>query len=279
MENLKEILKSAFYGIVQGLTEFLPVSSSGHLAILKNIFGMNFDDSILFTLILHLGSLVAVFIIYHKDIKDLFISFFTMMKKIFTGNFRYNRLTHGERFVILVFIATLPLIVGALINKHIEVVAGYTKLIGLFLIINAVILFFSDMIQAGDITEKTAAPPNALFVGLSQLIAIAPGVSLSGSTITGGLLCGFTRQFAVKFSFIMSIPAILGANVFKIADFAKSGAKITGTMAASCAAGFILAFITGIIAIVAINIISRKKNFFIFAVYCFIIGVASLIFG
>ena len=274
-----EIIKSAFYGIVQGLTEFLPVSSSGHLAILKNIFGMDFGDALLFTLILHMGSLVAVFIIYFKDIKDLFISFFTLMRKLFTGNFRYNRLTHGERFVILVFIATLPLVIGALIDKSIEVVSGYTKLIGLFLIINAVILFFSDMIQAGDINEKTATPQNALFVGLSQLIAIAPGISRSGSTITAGLLSGFTRQFAVKFSFIMSIPAILGASVFKIADFAKSGVKITGTMAASCIVGFILAFITGLIAIVAINIISRKKNFVVFAVWCFIIGVLALIFG
>jgi len=274
-----EIIKSALYGIVQGLTEFLPVSSSGHLAILKNIFGVNFDDALLFTLILHLGSLVAVFIIYIKDIKELFISFFILIIKIFTGKFKYNKITSGERFVILVFIATVPLVIGAVLSKSVEILSGYTKLIGLFLIINAVILFFSDMIQVGELTEKTATPKNALFVGLCQLIAIAPGISRSGATITGGLLNGFNRQFAVKFSFIMSIPAILGASVFQFADFAKSGGEVTGSMVASCIAGFILAFVTGIIAIVALNIIARKKNFIYFAIYCFAVGLLALIFG
>ena len=161
-----EILKSAFYGIIQGLTEFLPVSSSGHLAILKNIFGLEFDDELLFILILHLGSLGAVFVIYIKDIKELFISFITLIIKIFTRNFKYNKLASGERFVILIFIATVPLVIGAVIDKYIEAVSGYTKLIGVFLIINAVILFFSDMIENGKLTEKTATPRNAVFVGL-----------------------------------------------------------------------------------------------------------------
>jgi len=274
-----EIIKSAFYGLVQGLTEFLPVSSSGHLAILKNMFGLDFEDALLYILILHLGSLVAVFIIYFKEIKNLFFSFFTLLAKIFTGKFKYKNLTSGERFVILVFIATVPLIIGAFIDKQIEVLSSYTKIIGVFLIINAVILFCSDLIKTGDLTEKTATPKNALFVGLCQLIAVAPGISRMGSTVTGGLLNGFTRQAALKFSFIMSIPAILGASVFKFADFAKSEINITGTMIGMCVVGFIFAFASGIIAIVVLNVIARKKNFFIFSVYCFVAGVAALIFG
>lgn len=274
-----EIVKAALYGIIQGLTEFLPVSSSGHLAIFKNIFGLDFDDALLFTLILHLGSLVAVFIIYFKDIKELFISFITLIIKIFTGKFRYNRTTPGERFVILIFIATVPLVIGAFIDKQIEVLSDYTKIIGLFLMINAVVLFFSDRIPTGKLTEKTASPKNALFVGLCQLIAIAPGISRSGSTITGGLLNGFDRRFAVKFSFIMSIPAILGASVFKFADFASSEIEISGLMIGQCITGFAFAFIAGIIAIVFVNIIARKKNFTILAVYCFIAGLLALIFG
>ena len=274
-----EILKAALYGIIQGPTEFLPVSSSGHLAIFKNIFGLDFDDAILFTLILHLGSLVAVFIIYFKDIKNLIVSFFTLIIKIFTGNFRYHRMTSGERFVILVLVATIPLIIGALIDKQIEALSDYTKIIGVFLIINAVVLFLSDRIPEGNITEKTATPKNALFVGLCQIIAVAPGISRSGATITGGLLNGFDRKFAVKFSFIMSIPAILGASVFKLADFASSDAEVTGLMFAQCVFGFIFAFVSGIIAIVFVNIIARNKNFTYFAIYCFIAGLIALIFG
>jgi len=274
-----DILKAAFYGIVQGLTEFLPVSSSGHLAIMKNIFGLDFDDAILFTLILHLGSLVAVFIIYHKDIKELIISFIILVIKLCTGKFRYHRLSPGERFVIMIFMATLPLVIGALIDGHVESLANHTKLIGGFLIINSVILFLSDRIPNGELTEKTAAPKNALFVGICQLIAVVPGISRSGATITGGLLSGFNRTFAVKFSFIMSIPAILGSSVFKIADFAGSDSEFTGLMFMMCVVGFAFAFISGIIAIVAINIIARKKNFTYFAVYCFAAGLLALIFG
>ena len=274
-----EIIKAVFAGIIQGLTEFLPVSSSGHLAIFKNIFGLDFDDAILFTIILHLGTLVAVFIIYFKDIKELFISFFTLLFKIFTWKFNYYRLTSGERLVIMIFIATVPLVVGALIDKQIEVLSDYTKVIGLFLIVNSVILFFSDRIPTGNLTEKTATPRNALFVGLCQLIAVAPGISRSGATITGGLLNGFDRRFAVKFSFIMSIPAILGASVFKIADFAASDAPVTFLMVMQCIFGFFFAFAAGIIAIYFVTIIARRKNFTIFAIYCFIVGLLALIFG
>jgi len=274
-----EILKAAFYGIVQGLTEFLPVSSSGHLAILKNIFGLDFDDAILFTLILHLGSLVAVFIIYRKEIRELIICFIVLVIKLCTGKFKYKRLSPGEKFVIMIFIATLPLIAGALISGRIESLSNYTKLIGGFLMINAVVLFLSDRIPNGDITEKTATPKNALFVGVCQIIAVVPGISRSGATITGGILSGFSRQFAVKFSFIMSIPAILGSSIFKIADYAASDSEFTALMFMMCVVGFAFAFISGIIAIVAINIIARKKNFTLFAVYCLIAGLLSLIFG
>jgi undecaprenyl-diphosphatase len=282
---MMEILKSALYGIVQGLTEFLPVSSSGHLAIMKNWIGLDFDDKILFILILHLGSLLAVFMIYRKDIKELFICFIILIIKIFTGRFKYRRLSPGERFVIMLFLATLPLIIGALIEGSIEVLADITWIIGVFLMINAVVLFVSDRIPAGDLTEKTATPKNALFVGLCQLIAVVPGISRSGATITGGLLSGFDRRFAVKFSFIMSIPAILGASIFKIADYAgyisdpASEAQFTFTMFMSCVIGFAFAFFTGLIAIYLVNIIARKKNFTYFAIYCFMMGLVAFITG
>ena len=274
-----DILKAVLGGIIQGLTEFLPVSSSGHLAIFNNLFDFGFDDALLFTLVLHLGTLMAVVIAYFKDIKELFIGFFTLIIKIFTGKFKYRQLTAGERFVILVFIATVPLAAGALIDRQIEWLSERTKLIGVFLIVNAVILFFSDKIKAKNITEKNAMPIQALFVGLWQLIGVPPGISRSGMTITGGLLNGFDRTFAVKFSFIMSIPAILGSSVFKFADVAKSGAEITGMMIASCIIGFIFAFVFGLFAIIFIRIIVKNKSFYIFSIYCLIAGLLAIIFG
>ena len=274
-----EVLKAAFYGLIQGLTEFLPVSSSGHLAILRSWMGLEFGDAILFSLILHLGSLVAVCIMYRRDIQELFVGFIVLFIKIITGRFKYSKLSPGERFAIMIFLATLPLILGAVIDKHIEFLADSARLVGLFLMINAVILFVSDRIPKGDLTEKTASPKNALFVGVCQLIAVVPGISRSGATITGGLLSGFDRKFAVKFSFIMSIPAILGASVFKIADFAVSDNTVTFVMVASCIVGFLVALAAGICAIFLVNIIARNKNFTYFAVYCAVVGLIALIAG
>jgi len=277
MEN---ILLSIFYGIVQGLTEFIPVSSSGHLSILQNIIGLeSFEERILFTVLLHLGTLAAVFILYRKDIGELIVGFFSLIGKLFTGNIKYKNLAVNEKFVILVLIATCPLIVAAFIDKKIETMASYTKLIGVFLLVNALILLLSDKIINGSKTAKNATPKNALFVGLAQIIAILPGISRSGSTITSGLICGFNRQFAVKFSFIMAIPAILGASIFKIADFAKGGEEVTLDMITSGIAGLIAAFISGLFAMVLLGIIARKRNFYIFAIYCAVIGIAAVIFG
>ena len=274
-----ELLKCAFYGIVQGFTEFLPVSSSGHFAVLKNIFGLEFDDAMLFILILHLGTLAAVILIYFKDVKNMFFGFFSLAGKIFTGKFKLKTLNSGERLFMLVFIAAIPLVIGAFLDKQVEALSDYTKIVGVFLIINAVILFFSDMVPVGEANEKTATPKNAVFVGLCQLVAVAPGISRSGATITGGLLNNFSRQFAVKFSFILSIPAILGASVFKVADFAKSESEITGFMFASCIIGFVFAFVAGLAAIVLLNMIARKKNFTIFSIYCLAAGLLAVIFG
>jgi undecaprenyl-diphosphatase len=275
-----EIFKAALSGIIQGLTEFLPVSSSGHLALFNNIFGFSFEDALLFTLILHLGTLAAVFIAYFEDIKELFIGFLTLMVRIFTGKFKYKNLTLYERFVILIFIATLPLVIGAFIDNQIESLSENSKLIGAFLLINAVILFISDKIEKKHrVTEKNAAPKNALLVGLAQLVAIVPGISRSGATITGGLLNGFTRTFAVKFSFIMSIPAILGASVFKFADFAKSEAEVTGEMISSGIIGFLFAFLFGFAAIIFIRLIAKNRKFYIFSIWCAIVGILALIFG
>jgi undecaprenyl-diphosphatase len=186
---------------------------------------------------------------------------------------------YWQLLFLLIFVAAIPLFIGAFLDKQIEALSDYTKIIGVFLIINALILFFSDMITVGEKNEKTAMPQNALFVGLAQLIAIAPGISRSGTTITGGLLNGFTRQFAVKFSFILSIPAILGASVFKFADFAKSDAEITGMMVGSCVIGFVFAFVAGVAAIVLLNMIARKKNFTALSVYCLSAGMLAVIFG
>ena len=277
------LLLSILYGLVQGITEFIPVSSSGHLAILQNIVGLeSFDERILFILLLHLGSLAAVFVLYRKDIGELVIGIFSLIAKsgkIFSGKVKYKMLAVNEKFAVLILIATSPLVIAAFLDKQIEALSTSTKLIGMLLIINALILFLSDKIINGNKTQKNALPKNALFVGLTQVIAILPGISRSGSTITSGLINGFNRQFAVKFSFILSIPAILGASIFKAADFIKNGEQVNAAMIGDGIAGFITAFISGLFAIIILRMIAKKRNFYIFSIYCVAIGFAAIIFG
>ena len=273
------IVSAIFYGIIQGLTEFLPVSSSGHLSILQNIFGMeNMEETrFAFTVLLHFATLAAVFIVYWKDIIPLIPAFFTMIGKLFHGKFRLSSYTNDEKMVIFVILATLPLVPAMLVKKYVEVLYGYTKIIGLILLFNAAVLFVSDMLSRGHKEIGDVKPRNALVVGLCQMCALLPGLSRSGSTITGGLTQGFSREFAVKFSFILSIPAILGANILEIPELVSNPVP-SGDLAAY-AAGMLTALLAGIAAMKLLIYISRRTNFRIFSYYCAAVGVIALIFG
>ncbi len=273
------ILSAILYGIIQGLTEFLPVSSSGHLAIAQNIFGAeNMEESHLsFSILLHLATLVAVLIIYRSDIFPLIPAFFRMTGKFFKGKRRLADYDERERMVLFVIIATLPLAVAVFINDYIEALGSYTKIVGGILTVNGIMLYLSDKISRGEKSLTEAKPKNALTVGLVQLLAIFPGLSRSGSTITAGRLCGFSREFAVKFSFILSVPAILGANVFEIPELIKNPIASADILSYAC--GMIAALVTGIAAMKLIILISKKATFKFFSFYCVTVGILAVIFG
>ena len=270
------LLKAILLGIIQGLCEFLPVSSSGHLALANSLFALPAEvDDLALNVLLHLGTLAAVFLVFRKDIWELIKSFFSLVKKLFSGKFRLADCTLGERFVVLLFIAVLPLIPAAFLEGSIEVLMGYPFIIGIILIFNAVMLFFSEKIGKGNKSLEDVKPTNALVVGLFQVIAILPGLSRSGSTITGGLIQGFDRALAVKFSFILSIPAILGAAVFEMPGFFASMPN-TETMLCYLA-GAVAAMLVGIGAIKLITWISEHSTFRIFSYYCFAVGVLAIV--
>ena len=273
------IFSAIFYGIIQGITEFLPVSSSAHLAIAQNIFGMgNVEaDHFTFDILLHLGTLIAVFIVYYKDIFSLVPAAFSMLGKVFKGKFKLSEYTENERFVIFVIVATLPLVLAVFIKDYIELLGNYTKIIGGILILNGIVLFISDKLERGTVSLENTKPKNALFVGLCQMCAIVPGLSRSGSTITGGLLMGFKREYAVKFSFILSIPAIIGANLLSFADVFEN--PIARTDVIPYIAGTIAAAVVGILAMKLLIYISKKSNFRMFSYYCFAVGILAIIFG
>ncbi|MDD4772215.1 MAG: undecaprenyl-diphosphate phosphatase [Eubacteriales bacterium] len=272
-------LEAVFYGIVQGLTEFLPISSSGHLSILQHVFGTADLETSYFTfdILLHLATLAAVFVVYWRDILPLVPAFFTMTGKLFRGKFRLAEFDTNERFVIFIIIATLPLIGAVFIKDYVEILYGSVKIIGLLLILNGIILFVSDILSHGNKTTDETKPHNALIVGLCQMCAVLPGLSRSGSTITGGLTQGFSREYAVKFSFILSIPAILGANILEIPTLLSTPvpkSDITAYMAGMAAAA-----LAGVAAMKLLIYISRRASFKIFSVYCITVGLLTFIFA
>lgn len=275
-----DILSAILLGIIQGAAEFLPVSSSGHLALFHSLFGLvSTDQYPAFDVLLHFGTLIAVFIAFWSDIKKLVVAFFTLIGKLFHGKFRLRDYSEYERFVVFVIIATLPLVVLALLGADdwVEKISAYPIIVGAILIFNGIVLLISDRVGSGTVTSDNAKPHHALIVGLCQCCAILPGLSRSGSTITGGLFCGFTREYAVKFSFILSIPAILGANILKVGDVVHAG--VSGSEWLVYGVGVLTAAVFGLLAIKLLVYISKKSNFSYFAYYCFAVGLFAIIYG
>jgi len=269
-----EYIKSIVYGTVQGLTEFLPVSSSGHLAVFQNIFGSVGVPEVTFTLLLHVGTLAAVLLVYWRDVLDLIKSFFGVMTKLVTGKFKFKVLSEGEKFFCLLFVALIPLVIGALLENTVEFLSGYTFAVGILWLINGTIFVLCENASVKQKSFEEIKPVDAFKVGFFQLFAILPGISRSGMTITGGVLHGFKREFAVKFSFILSIPAILGSTAITLLkdwdaiSFDSSMGIILAGVAAS--------FISGLCAIKLLQYITNKHNFKVFAYYCFVAGVFAI---
>ncbi len=273
-------LQSVILGFVQGLTEFLPVSSSGHLTIFNVLFGLESgEDIIAFNLLLHLGTLIAVFIVYYKDIWSLVKSAFSLLGKLFTGRLKKEGLAGDEKFVIWVVVATLPLIVlKALgLDEVVEVLSTSILAVGIILLINGLVLFFSDSFARGDRGIGELRWYNALAVGVCQMFAVLPGLSRSGSTITGGLLNGLDRQSAVRFSFILSIPAILGASVLEVPALFEQSTSADQLMV--YLAGMTVSAVVGVGAMKLLNYISKKSNFRMFSYYCWAVGAVAIIYS
>lgn len=283
-------IQAIILGIVQGLTEFLPVSSSGHLAIMKNLLHMNLDTGVLYDVLLHVATLIAVCIVMHKDIIKLIMEFISIVRDAFTNlmiffeNFssknkqKYITImsTSYRRFVILIIVSTIPTgILGILLDDIIETVESELLVPGICLICTAVIILISDFLTDGTKKAKEATIGDAFAIGTAQGIATLPGLSRSGTTIAACVLCGFDRKFAVKYSFIMSMPAILGALVLKLSKL--SSEAVTGGEIVSYIVGMIVAAVVGYFALVLTIKIVQKKSFKFFAFYCFGIGAVSII--
>ena len=269
------ILYAILCGALQGACEFLPVSSSGHLALFHTLFGGGFGDAELgFDVLLHLGTLVAVVVSYRRDVWAIVCAFFSAVGKIFRGGFKLRDASANEKTAILIIAATVPLAVAALIKDKVEALSSYPKFVGTMLILNGVMLILGGLVKARGKEISSLGAKGALGVGTFQLLACLPGLSRSGATITGGCVFGLSREEAVRFSFLMSIPAIIGANVSGVPDMIKGG---VGADIPPAVAGFITAAVVGFFAIKLIKRAAKKKNFNFFGIYCIISGLVTVL--
>ncbi|WP_308542455.1 undecaprenyl-diphosphate phosphatase [uncultured Oscillibacter sp.] len=271
------LLSSILLGFIQGLTEFLPVSSSGHLAIAEHLLGMSGASDIpeFFDVLLHLGTLVAVFVAYWAEVRDMVLEFFRGAKDLAHGT-TPTPIPPARRMILLIIVGTLPLFVVLPIKDLVEGLADNMYFVGGALLVTGCLLFASDRVRKGHKSERSARIQDVLVVGLAQAIATCPGISRSGTTITAGCFVGFDRKFAVRYSFLMSIPAILGANILSLKDAVSAG--IIWADVPVYLVGVVVAAGVGYACIRLLKMIAEKGKFGFFAYYCWAAGVVTLIF-
>jgi len=259
------MFEAIILGIIQGLTEFLPVSSSGHLELAKVILGDDSlpEESMLMTVVLHTATALSTIVVFRKDILDLFRGLFQ-----FKNNEEF-------KFSLNIVVSMIPAaIIGVLFDDEIETFfGGKVLLVGSMLLVTAVLLIFADKAKN---TNKKVGIKEAVIIGVSQAIAILPGISRSGATISTSVLLGVDREKAARFSFLMVVPLILG----KIAKDVLDGAfdVLDGSMV-NYGIGFIAAFVTGILACTWMIKLVKKSKLSYFAYYCLIVGVAAIIYS
>ncbi len=260
-----DIIESIVLGLIQGLTEFLPVSSSGHLEIAKVILGDTSvpQESLTFTVVLHFATALSTLVIFRKEVVEIFKGLF---------QFKWNEQT---QFSLKIIASMIPaVIVGLLFEEHLEAFfGGKILLVGAMLLVTAILLLLADKAKH---TAKKVSFTNAIIIGVSQAIAMLPGISRSGATISTSVLLGVDRTKAARFSFLMVVPLIIG----KVAKDLMSGEiNFSSAEVAPLAAGFIAAFVSGLLACTWMISLVKKSKLSYFAIYCAVVGVIAIAYS
>ena len=263
-------------GLVQGLAEFLPISSSGHLSILNNLFSLTTAEEghMFFDVLLHLGTLLSICVVYWQDIVAMVHETLGLLNLGPMAGQRRQR-NPGARLFFMIVLATLPLVLIMPIKDLVEGLYYNSIFIGIALVLTGCMLYVSDRMIPGKKSVGGMTIWDALIIGLCQCVAVIPGLSRSGTTITAGIATGLNREFAVKFSFLLSIPAVLGASILSLVDAFRDGVDLSNIPAYLI--GMAVAMVSGIAAIELLKYISQKGKFGGFAYYCWVVGALSII--
>ena len=271
-------LEAAILGLVQGLAEFLPISSSGHLALLQQWFGIDENKVLLFAVLLHVGTLVSVFIVYWKDIWELIVELCLTIKDLCTGKGLRLEERPVRKLGVMIIVATIPTaIIGILFSDLFDKLYTSVLPIGIGLVITGFLLVMAERTGTSNRGIEKMNFRNALFIGTVQGIAICPGISRSGSTLFGSLICNLDRKFAVKFVFLISIPSILGSAIMETPDAIAAGMEMS--QLGPIIVGMAVAAVSGLIAIkTMIKIVSDKKLSY-FSYYVWALGADVIIYS
>jgi undecaprenyl-diphosphatase len=271
---MQKYISIAIQGVVQGLTEFLPVSSSGHLSVLQHFMGVK-EENLLITVVLHLGTLLAVFLAFAPLIGGMIREFFLTIRDAVTGKFSWKSMNPDRRMMFMVIIGTAMLIPVFPVKNFFTAPSEDNDIIfeGIAFLYTSLLLILSDRCKKGEKTGKDMKVKDAVTVGIFQIFSLFPGVSRSGSTIVSGRFCGLARETAVAFSFILGIPAILGGSVFELGDVIRSGEKPEWSV---LAAGFVISAAVGFFTIKLVRFIAANDKFKIFGIYTLVLGILCI---
>jgi len=273
------VLMSIFLGLVQGIAEFIPVSSSGHLSILQNLLSLDYYDEshLLFDVLLHLATLISICVVYRKELVEMLSSAKDYLRA--RGDSAAGEpviLKPQARTLLFILIGTLPMFIALIFSSSIARLFFNTAFVGFALLITGGLLFVSDKyITRGNKTEKNIQLSDAVIVGLAQAAATLPGLSRSGTTISVGLARGFSGSFAVRFSLFLSIPAVLGATIVSLVRVIINGADFS--LFPVYLVGFVVAAAVGFFAIQILRRIMSKAGFGKIAFYCWGLGILTIL--
>lgn len=288
-----DYIYAVIMGIVQGLTEFLPVSSSGHLTLVQHIFGVDGESNFFFNVMLHVGTLAAVCVFYYKLLWDLIKAFFALVKKIFTRQFKWKERTEEENMLFMLVISLLPLFIlflpvpGTELNfKDVSELVGGNKYLG---VVSALLLVTSILLTIGIICNKrnckrsetggrtTYNVIDAIVVGVTQVCATLPGISRSGSTLSTAEMRGINKQKAIDYTFILGTPTILASAVFELKDAVETPGVTDGLGIVPLILGMIVSAVVGYLAIWIFKWFLKTDKMYIFAIYTAVIGIAGIV--
>ncbi|MCI5624704.1 MAG: undecaprenyl-diphosphate phosphatase [Clostridiales bacterium] len=269
-------LMSAVLGFLQGVAEFLPISSSGHLSLFQHFFGMEEPDS-MFNILLHFATLIAVCVYYFQDVVEMIVEFFRGVAALFSRMPSRGNPPEGRRLVLLVIVGTLPLFAVLPVESKIEMLGGSPVFVSCALLVTGCVLFLSDRYGGGRKTAKNATIKDALLVGLAQGVATIPGLSRSGCTISAGMAMGFQRKFAVRYSFLLSLPAVFGATLLKVIKTIKAAEPLAEGILPKYLLGMAVAGVVGYFSIRLVDLLASKGKFGAFAWYCWGAGLLFLV--